>query len=451
MRKLIFFFTFFMSLLFFAHAGYVLRGINATDIGFDNLINYTLTLKNDAPVAAASMHTSSGGGMGRNSVVIIPADTSVSATYFPFIIGIEDFDIEVRDFHYYADKDLYVLCGSRQTEFDSIAFVAVIEGDFSQIRYAEYNQADIFYSLSVPNRFRSDYYVCGNSGNLGAIASIDTNTLDLTNLFYTDNDWECHKIIEKPVNSEDALLVISGRNPYCTAIGYTVIDPQFRSGTTYMWGQLSATSSLSVVCDNVFDNDFIILASSYQSSVTLNLIFSLGNPQIGVSNYSFATPNGPYYVQDIDMLDTLISVAGFVISYRNQAWYGSVSILNLGAPMVNKFYPEIGGGYTHYKIRYGNNGETYTGGHFRDDNSNCALFGTPRVSAENCESIHSSSEPIGIPVMWLAYTVLQQDPNPTFVIDSDSLTPSMSQYVKCEPFRGGKTAPEFAMPSPENE
>jgi hypothetical protein len=69
------------------------------------------------------MHTADGGGEGRNSIVIIPADTNVSATYFPFTFGIdEDFNFEVRDFHYDATNDFWALLIINALIFNNIFF-----------------------------------------------------------------------------------------------------------------------------------------------------------------------------------------------------------------------------------------------------------------------------------------------------------------------------------------
>jgi len=50
-----------------------------------------------------------------------------------------------------------VLCGARITEHYSYAFVAEIDGGFNSMHYMEYTEADIFYSICVPQNPSLDY------------------------------------------------------------------------------------------------------------------------------------------------------------------------------------------------------------------------------------------------------------------------------------------------------
>jgi hypothetical protein len=440
MKKILLLLVLTMSLLATAHAGFVIRGID-TSVAFD-LKNFTLTLNNDEPVSAASMYTTDGGGTGSNSIVIIPADTNVSATYFPFTFGLdEDFSFEVRDFHYDATNNLYILCGSRKNDIDTFAFLAVINIASATMDYNEYTNADIFYSMCAPNDYLSDYYVCGKSGNYGAIASISKSLLNFTNLFITDYEWVCHKIIEKPTNSIDPRFAISGRNPECTGVGYTAIDPSFTLGVTYFWGQLSEQDALCVVCEDATDNNNIILATSYQNRVTLNTVLFSGIPQLGVQHYYF-TPSTNFYVQDIGMIeinkvtDSIISIAGYMtdgISPQHQAWYGYVNRLNI-TPIMSKNYYQADGQYEHYKIRYAQSGEVYTGGYFQGDNDSvCALFGTPQQIADECESIYGSIYLAREPVYILSLALPEQIGEPQISISSSQQDIEMPVYIECEP------------------
>jgi len=440
MKKILLLLVLIMSLLATAQAGFIIRGIN-TSVFPDNLKNFTLTLNNDEPVSAGSMYTTDGGGEGRNSIVIIPADTNVSATYFPFTFGIdEEFNFEVRDFHYDVTNNLYVLCGSRENGFEAFAFVAKINIVTSTMDYNEYPDADIFYSLSTPNDHKTDYYVCGKSGNYGTIASINKSTLYLTNLFITDYEWVCHKIIEKPSNAIDPQFVVSGRNPECTAVGYTAIDPSFASGVTSFWDQLSELDAHCVVCEDATNNNNIILATSYQNRVTVNTVFFSSTPQLYVHHYSFA-PNTNFYIQDIGMTDiqgasnSLISLAGYMTdgtSPQHQAWYGSKSSLYFTSQIRSKIYYQEDGLYEHYKIRYDQYGVVYTGGFFQGDNSMCALFGYPQQISDHCdiddESIYVAREP----VYWLSLALPEQFSLPQTPIQSEQQDIEMPVFIECE-------------------
>jgi hypothetical protein len=441
MKKILLLLVLTMSLLATAHAGFNIRGIDTSDAP-DNLKNFTLALNNNEPISAGAMYTIDGGGIGRNSIVIIPADTNVSATYFTFTFGPdEEFSFEVRDFHYDATNNLYILCGSRENDIDTFAFLAVINIASATMDYYEYTDADIFYSMCAPNDYLSDYYVCGKSGNYGAIASISKNSLQFTNLFITDYEWVCHKIIENPSNSIEPRFAISGRNPEGTLVGYTAIDPSFTLGVTYFWDQLSELDAHCVVCVDVTDNN-IILATSHQNRVTLNRVLSSGTPQVGVQHYYF-TPNTNFYVQDIGMTDihdspdSLISIAGYMTdgtSLQHQAWYGFVNRLNNAtSPIISKNYYQADGQYEHYKIRYNQYGKLYTGGYFQGDNSMCALFGTPQQISEKCdineESIYLAREQVYI----LSLALPEQIGEPQISISSSQQDIEMPVYFECEP------------------
>jgi len=323
MKKLLLFFTLIMSLFFTAQAGYVIRGINAF-LPPDNLKNYTLAFNaNGDPVSASSMYTASGGSTGKNTIVIISALQS-TATCFPVSFLNEYIDIEVRDFHYIPNGNKYVLCGSRRDNFSTRAFVAVING--VSMKYNEYTEANMFYSIWVDNYNLAsmDYYVCGTSGSRGVIASINKTQLAMTNCYVTGNEWEYHKIIAKEnIFGGSYRLVVSGRNPDCTRIGYTLFLPSFSTMNSYYWAQNSEPNAHCVVCDYVLAsaNDQIILASSYQNNVTLNLVTSFASPSMQVTAYRYAFPNMPnakYNVQDIGMFPTNdmgyphISVVGYI-------------------------------------------------------------------------------------------------------------------------------------------
>jgi len=189
MRKLPLFFALFLSLLFTAKADYLIRGITIPNFSYRDLINYTLTFDNENnPIAAASMHSINATEPGRNSIVIIHKDFQpVSVFTVGFLYDPNPpIDIEVRDFRYDSGNDQYVLCGSIQYGLFSHAFIAIIDGNFSLMRFYEYPIADMFYSIcfSYPNSsfpVFNDYYLCGKNGNYGVIASVNIGTLQLTN------------------------------------------------------------------------------------------------------------------------------------------------------------------------------------------------------------------------------------------------------------------------------
>lgn len=82
MRKLLLFLSTLICFHFTVQAGYVIRGIS-TGLKPANLKNYTLALNEEGePVSAASMHTASAPGTGKNGIVIIQANFPV-AYLFP--------------------------------------------------------------------------------------------------------------------------------------------------------------------------------------------------------------------------------------------------------------------------------------------------------------------------------------------------------------------------------
>jgi len=235
--KKIFIVTLILGIFCTAQAGYIIRGIN-TFIRPHSLRNYTLTFDHDnKPIAAASMYTSVADGAGRNTIVIIP-ESPVAATYFPVSLGDFNYSIEVRDFHYLSNAQKYVLCGSRGTALNSIAFVAVIDtdgaGNLTTMQYCEYFGADIFYSIWAENSaspaISSDYFVCGKSGTQGVIASINGNFIPVAS--FATIDWEYHKIIVSGTGDMPR-FVASGKNTGNTRIGFIVVDPSLSTIGSY--------------------------------------------------------------------------------------------------------------------------------------------------------------------------------------------------------------------------
>ena len=471
MKKLLLFFALIMSIFFSAQAGYVIKGITASATA-NNLKNYTLALNaNGYPVSAASIYTPSGGGTGRNTIVIITAGQYDPIFRFPisFPSGADEiYDIDVLDFHYVPSRDVYVLCGSRKTNTYSRAFVAVIQGNLSSMQYNEYSEADMFYSIWAENAISPslDYYVCGKSGAHGVIASIRTSNLVMTNCYGTENEWEYHKIIAKQIIPGGSYrFVASGRNPACTQIGYTLFLPSFSPINSYAWAQNSEPNSHCVLCDNVLasSSDQIILASSYQSSVTLHFVSSFASPFMLVNVYNYVFPSTPgstkYNVQDIGMFpinDAVyphISVVGYiedVSNFRTMAWYGYVlvAVSPSVAMLTNSYYGSAGEEYMHYKIKGDQQGDVFTGGYQQNSVQKMgALFGKPITVAPNCD--HRSTnmttildDPIPTTFNLLPKIVSVRDYN-TF---SGSLY-SMDYYFPCTPFKVVEPAPELAMPA----
>ena len=466
MKKLLLFLFFGATIFFTAQAGYVIRGINVS-FSLNNLKNYTLTIDGEGnPLAAASLHTNLGINMGKNTITIIPADQNPQLVpCFPVFPNLEeDFDIEVRDFHYVSGNDIYVLCGARITSSYSHAFVAVIDLNVFPVpsmNYMEYPEAEIFYSICVPNN-STEYFVCGKGNNHGVIVSINRNNLLLNNCYVTDTEWEYHKIIVKYTTPNTFFLITSGRTPQCTRIGFTTFEPSFINRYGYYWVQRTEPESQCVVCNHFTESNQIILASSYQSVVTLNpVILSYLIPlQISAFHYSiFTTSSDKYYVQDIgmqynnDVFNPYVSVAGYTTDIdsplNHQAWYGTTG-LTLLAPMQNKNYSHQDDGlYEHYKIRYDQLNKLYTGGYFEDETRMCALFGTPRINTEKCDIDYHSEYPVTDIVTFFQFGLTEQ-----FFLADDFITfynqpLPMDAYDICDPFKSVET-PELA-PTIEDE
>ncbi|MDR2972561.1 MAG: hypothetical protein LBU83_11645, partial [Bacteroidales bacterium] len=453
-----------MSILITVQAGYVIKGINFI-ANPDDLKNFTLALNEEGvPISAASMHTSWGGSGGKNTIVIIPSDLFALATCFPVIFPTGPdvfFDIEVRDFHYDQEGGVYVLCGSRRSNSFTHAFVAVIDVGLATMRYNEYAEADMFYSIWAENATFStlDYYVCGTSGTHGVIASINTSNLQMTNVYITKDDWEYHKIIAKQI-SYPPRFIVSGRNPDCTLLGFAVINPSFTIANTYTWVQRSEPASHCVVCDHIFEPTKVVLAYSYQSSVTLNLV-SLSSPiLISAYHYSFfSTINTKYNIQDIGMfevnnvVDPRISIVGYIEdgnSLRTMAWHGYVLGLSTATVMnTNSFFGSVSEEYKHYKIKGNLVGDEFTGGYYQNGLQMSALFGTPLTFAPFCDHhgvslVPKYDEPI--------YSSFSLSPRDFSYRDYDTFSeqPYPMVFDECTPFKGEEPAPELVMPA-ENE
>jgi hypothetical protein len=96
--------------------------------------------------------------------------------------------------------------------------------------YNEYIEAEMFYSIWAENSNTSTlgYYVCGTVGTHGIIATINPVDLRMTNSRTTTNDWEYHKIIAKPTTfGNPPRFFVSGRNPNCTLVAFTMINSAF--------------------------------------------------------------------------------------------------------------------------------------------------------------------------------------------------------------------------------
>ena len=454
MKKLIFVLALTMSSFFSAQAGYVVKGISIPG-DYDDLKNYTLTFKGGEPVAAASMHDATnpyGSITGKNTIVIIEKN-SLSALLFQ-IGSVEDTfnDIEVRDFHYYQNNDIYVLCGSREPVPGARrAFVAVINVSLSLMRFYEYSAADMFYSMSDPNFLTpsTDYYLCGTSGTRGVIASVNRGTLNLTNFYVTNNDWEYHKIIIKrySTGSPNApYFIVSGRNPECTRIGFTTLNVSFATVNSYMWTQATSQPSHCVVSEDVLVSNSVILASSNESEVTLNPVTYPLPVFATVPAYRFQMPHDKYHVQDIGAIrlannTTRISVAGFRTEpSQSVAWHGYVDGISTALWMRNNDYSGTSILYEHYKIRH-QGLDDYTGGSFYKVTERGALFATPLTPADDpdCDDNYPSDFPdVGNPFV-TSFTLTTIPYTPT-------LPPSpywgtgedMDILEDCLPFKGAE-------------
>jgi len=454
--KKVFILVLILSIFFTAQAGYVIKGINVV-YRPDDLKNYTLTVDSDGPISAAAMYSPSGGGTGRNSIVIIPEDPTLVATCFPITIsggGDERFNLDVKDFHYLSNRQIYVLCGSRETYYNTNAFVAVIDNGFSTMEYYEYDGLDIFYSIWAENSAFStmDYFVCGRYGRDGVIASISPSNFDITNILITNviQTWEYHKIIFKANTMGNNRFVVSGRNIAHAWIGFTVLDPSFTSIRSYMWEQRTDPLSLCVVSSDILANDAIILASSYRNIVTLNPVTYPLMIGIQVPAYRFSfSGDYNYSVQDIGTIQSIsgvprISVAGFkrqtlAAPAYSVAWHGYVTGLSTTTVMRNTDYFGIQRDFEHYKIRY-QGGNEYTGGYFQSyfqsPNEMGALFGTPLTIAPDCDRRYLSDAPIFDNIPW---SPLPLSPHNKSDVYHDICVPNEEEMetTYCLPFKEG--------------
>ena len=472
MKKVFFILMFIMSIFCTASAGYVIRGISAP-IPYDNLKNYTLTFNHDSePISAASMHTTYAPGAGKNTIVIIQSNTNAAYLFpisLPFVPDDIPNDVEVRDFHYYKENDTYVLCGSRRSVFGTRAFVATIDHYFN-MQFMEYPVADMFYSMGDPNittssTLMNNYYLCGTSGTLGVIASVDRGTLFLTNRYVTDVDWEYHKIIVKKVSTgipTIPVFIASGRNPGCTRIGFTTLNSLLAPINTYAWGQTTELRSHCVVSDDVSVGNAVILASSNGNIITLNPVTYPIPIGTQVREVRFTFPNtGRYWVQDIGTIrindaTSRISVVGFKTKadpgapVHDIAWHGYVPVLPT-VPMTNSDYYSGSGAYfyEHYKIRH-LQGNDYTGGYHQSAGKMCALFGTPLTAPNLCGDVYTSYDPYLDHATWSSFNLTQITPLPTSSIPYPWHSGDMDFYSYCGTFKGGDPVLKSVM-SAENE
>ena len=380
---------------------------------------------------------------------------------FPVPYAGEDFNIEVRDFLYFSSNNTYVLCGSRETATYSNAFVATIDGSLTTMHYNEYPEADIFYSVWAENSVSpavQDYYVCGKSGSHGVIASIDRPNLNFTNFYTTDKEppWEYHKVIAKMADYQSLIFVASGRNPNCTQVGLTTFDPNFSNINTYAWAQNSEPASLCVVCDNRGTTSSVILASSYQGSVTLNPVIVVGATTLFIRAYQFGfmvTPYTKYNLQDIgmvenDVLKSRISVVGYIEDetiFGTMAWHGYVTGLSTASVMNNNtYFRYINERFIHYKVRGDMLGHEYTGGYFDNGLLKGALFGTPLVYAPVCDH-HYESEPVYHQHYWFSFG-LSPNPFSEHKLETSTQNSTLTVFDDCLPFKGEELEPELVMP-----
>jgi hypothetical protein len=330
----------------------------------------------------------------------------------------------VKDIHYIKTNNTYVLCGTRGVgSLAPKAFVAIIDGNFSQMIFKECPDASIFYSLwcdtdgtyGLPLTF----YVCGgtNTGQ-GVIAAIDPVFLTYTHFYLTEMPWEYHKITAKPFNpfehSSGPILVVSGRDyAKYPSIGYTALDLNFSTINSYYWMK-NNIESLCVVSDYTAPSSNtpyeVVLACSYANTVTLYLI---DLSSAAVVEYTFWDNNNKearYVIQDIGiknaddgyLADPTVSVAGFYIkdpsSREHIAWHGLISSFS----SMTNYYTYFSGNrdlyYEYYKIRY-NNRREYVGGYFSDIRTSCSLFARPVPFDSDCdyrESIESSAAKVRV-------------------------------------------------------
>jgi len=465
MKKIFLFSSLIMSIFVTVQAGFLIQGISIT-LPSEDLKNYTLTFRDDGtPISAASMHSSIyGSGIGKNSIIIIQSDVS-GAYIFPIApLSAPNIpnDIEVRDFWYDKRNEVYVLCGSRRSSLGTRAFVAVIDDLFSAMQFQEYPEANVFYSICNPNMptVSSNYYVCGKSGDRGVIASVHRGTLHFTNFHVTDIPWEYHKIFANPLGAGtplSPLFVVSGRDPRCSQIGFTVLNAMFTQINSYRWAQTTDPQSHCVVSDEGLGIRSVILASSYQNIVTLFPITYPITPAT-VRAHRFHLPMvSRYYVQDIgtirfDANNFRISVAGFErgSTIQTKAWHGYVT--GLSGNMTNNDYFDFPiGNYEHYKIRYQETAplvyKEYTGGYFERIGEMGALFGSPLTPSITCDHHYYSTYLEYQDIIWHQFILASSAPTPI------PYTPSLIHHYDmdfehiCDILKGGDSAPELTIPA----
>jgi len=436
MKKIFLFSSLIMSIFFTVQAGYVTKSLAAV-VASSPLENYTLTFDgNGEPVAAASMLDPRTRAY---KIVVVQANHT---TAYIFHVNFEDdtLPIKVKDFHYEAYSDNYILCGSR----GSHAFVAVIYSGFSYMRFMEYPEASIFYSI-LESSSLTDYYVCGSKDGDGIIGSVNKIFLHLTSLYTTVN-WEYHKIILKEAPLR---IVVSGRDPACTYIGYTMFTPTLLP-VHYRWEQNTEPASLCVVSDNMLENNQVILTSSYQNLVTLTPVV-ISSPFSGISYHFTDFYADILCIQDISTIEEdnniRIDVAGYtILGSQHRAWHGTVTGLSGVSIMRNNNYYNTDQ-YKHYKVKYSND-ETYTGGFTQYNHSMNVLFGTPLKEAKECDNIYDSNntESIYVSLQFRIYPVLFSEHSSVFPTQTTTITYS----IECYPFKGPAPAPELTIPA-ENE
>ena len=234
------------------------------------------------------------------------------------------------------------------------------------------------------------------------------------------------------------------------------VRPYFSTINTYFWGKRTEQSSFCVVTNHYYDR--VVLASSYENSVTLNPVNISIPPLINEYHYTFLQSHDKFYVQDIctpemnALLRDGVSVVGYMIPglypSQHEAWYGSVNQISAIFPMRNKNYFRGGttSRYEHYKIKDAStyfSTIVYTGGYFQDEHLECVLFGTPMQIAKDCDIEYSSLNPALNHVIWDLFTISgpphSQPENYDFISN-----PYPMFYDHCSPFKG-EEAPEMVI------
>lgn len=460
MKKFLFFSVLIMNSLSNLQAGYVIRGINATNVAYTDLMNYTLTFDgNGNPIAAGSVHSIYGPVYGCNCIIIVRENTQWS-TIFP--IGMADVpvnDIVVRDFHYLGN-DHYILCGSRRVNAYTQAFIAILSNNFTTMQFYEYREADCFYSIwregPSTGTVIPDFYLCGTKNEKGILGSVSKSTMQPTTFYETDIPWQYHKIVSTGTSTPH--LVVSGRNPGCTRIGFSVFDLAFSTIRSYYWSQNTEQASLCVVTDDVLIDNTIIMASSDLSTITLNPItFPLVLPTL-VRAYRFNFNQyvvNSFYVQDIGTIQdgayNRISVVGNVRwGSQNLAWHLYMLGLSGTSTVTNNFFDiNANAKYENYKIRH-QSGIDYTGGHYQKDDEKCVLFSKPLTIAPNCDYRITNLISEDTHLQWYQFypsqihTEHHINTNPTYSYES------LPVHIQCPPFKKDEAQESEILPVNEN-